>query len=296
MFDAQLCKPSLAALDWKEFDTVQPAGCLYHLLSSCSAMVHSGTPCAWTFRWDRRAFCAWCNVSATFPTGPVWADDNQHFHCMSCWNQYIGNDLDVTPRVSLAFSEADAWCAQHMDHIPTRTFRPVNYLPLRDSIEWAIESGMRGATKQAAQAAVQETVWWVVEVSLPASAAVGDISRARDHKGWRLFQPLCLSSPHAKWAQHRVPASGLENWASWSLWHLPVVQGHDAVCSAQHDSTNHHDGKLWAASASQLQKPYCAECWNMYFQRTAPDLVFRQSTHYFDGTGSRSECRDLRGC
>jgi len=161
----------------------------------------------------------------------------------------------------------------------------VSYIPLRDTAEFAIESGMRGTTKQAAQAAHEMTVWWVAEVNLTAAAVAGNITRARDHNGWRLYRSLSLSDRHTKWTQHRMDAVGLPAWAEWFLRHRPVVQDGHAVCLLRKPGADPHSGKLWGVSASACQEYYCAACWNYHFQCAADESVFLEpleTTEDFD--------------
>lgn len=240
-------------------------------------MVVCGNPSGWTYKSDRWAFCSWCWVSAVSPGGPVWADNSQMYYCTRCWNHYNLKYHQATYTLYLAFSAADARIAQNMGEIAATTFWPVSYIPLRDTAEFAIESAMRGATKQAAQTANNTTVWWVAEVSLKFADMAGNIQRAHDHKGWRRFESLSLRDEHTKWMQHRMDPVGLSAWAEWFLRHRPLVQEHHAVCSSGQLCVPACNGQLWAVSTAAFHERYCAACWNRHFQDISHESVFKQS-------------------
>ena len=178
----------------------------------------------------------------------------------------------------LAFQEqeAEALGAKGASGVlsPKMFGNPFTYLPLKETVEMAIDAALHSSKSPPASVS-QETTWYVLKITLNAdqfleafksgvlrSGMRGHPRRGAPVPGWRWYGEIPIGEFAHCWSVGTVPPLGIETWAEKVL--TPKYQlkafGRCAGCNRQGDP-------VWTSNHKFNYQDFCASCWNAFMMR-----------------------------
>ena len=136
--------------------------------------------------------------------------------------------------------------------------RNLNYLPLKDTNELAVDAAISGHAMLLPMA-TDVTVWYILEITVPEQTAFkmvqdGLLVRDLGRGGWRLFGNLDFSAFAHQWYKASLPPMGVEAWSEKTLMPRFRVRINSVCCIC------HKSGPVW--------RNYCAGCWIQFCMDT----------------------------
>jgi len=132
----------------------------------------------------------------------------------------------------------------------------IHYLPLKDSLECALDTSMTG-NAMVIPMAREVTVWKILELNVAEAAALqmvqsGKLVRDINRNGWRFFGNLDYGSFSHQWYEVTLPSMGVDSWSKKFL--MPTFRvTENAVCCQCHKQT-----AVW--------REHCGDCWLDFLQ------------------------------
>jgi hypothetical protein len=128
----------------------------------------------------------------------------------------------------------------------------VDYLPLKDTKECAVDASMTGNAMKKVQMAREVTIWKVLEINVPLAAAFqmvhdGTLVRDINRNGWRCFGNLDYGNLDYQWCEVTMAPIGVDTWAKKTLMPTFRVTENAVCCKCQ------KQGAVW--------RMHCGDCW-----------------------------------
>merc|ERR1740123_820820 len=161
---------------------------------------------------------------------------------------------------------------EQIGEISPQHFHPTRHIPLRKTAEVAIESAIKGKTKQSMLAADHSTEWYVLEVNIPSETVStlfleNMLVQAPDRSGFRVFKPLKFADMGITWLTCTVGPVGYDKWAEFAVgkkrrWR----QGECSACGRGGET-----GTMVFEGAREFNKEWwCSACWHGFFSEQDP--------------------------
>ena len=146
---------------------------------------------------------------------------------------------------------------------------PGRYVPLKNSMELAVEAALKAWTMRA-EAATAPSSWFVLEVTtsveqVEQSVKNNEISKDAKRGGWRWHGNLPLKIFSVDWSSGNLAPLGVEGWAARTPWLQARTHRQDpttrcAECGVEGDEV----WSAWWLQSDWCKQDYCARCWHNF--------------------------------